>query len=206
LNIERITDMKKFYVTTSLILAFAVIFSLTGCVNNSADNAYTDGINSSEAAATEQDNVSGNMTEPEKVQEEITQSGAYGSISIVLPNGWSYVLCSDSESLINGKYGIRFYPDDVSEGYVEIAYTDIVGLCGTGLSEEEVTLAGDKAFICTYDNKTYWDLVIYGGNNKGITAFTYDTGDWWEQYGNQVLDILDTLSFETNKIYKENIK
>jgi hypothetical protein len=198
--------MKKFYPTTALMLAFATIFTLTGCVNRRADNTYTDGVNSSEADTAEQSDVSGNVTEPEKVQEEITQSGAYGSISIVLPDGWSYVLCPDSESLINGKYGIRFYPDDVSEGYVEIAYTDIMGLCGTGLLEEEVTLAGDKAFVCTYDNKSYWDFVIYGGINKGITAFTYDTGDWWEQYGNQVLDILDTLSFEANKIYKENIK
>lgn len=30
----------------------------------------------------------------------------------------------------------------------------------------------------------------------GIVAFTYCVDNWWSEYGNQTLDILDTLSFD----------
>lgn len=126
------------------------------------------------------------------------QDGPYGQLSLSLPEGWDYEACPvDSDSLINGMYGIHFYPEGVTEGYIEIAYTDSFGVCGMGLSTEEAVIAGSKASIGTYDNHEYWDYISFQGQCEGVVALTYFVDGWWSQYGSQALEILDTLSFDT---------
>lgn len=128
---------------------------------------------------------------------DIEQGGPYGKISISLPDGWDYELCpTDSDNMINGMYGIHLYPEDAADGYVELAYVDNFGVCGTGLEEETVTIAGNPANIGTYDNHSYWDFIAFGEEYGGIVALTYSVDDWWNDYGSQVLDILETLSFD----------
>ena len=128
---------------------------------------------------------------------EAAQGGPYGRISVSLPDGWSYEACPiDSEALINGMYGIHIYPEGETDGYIELTYIDFFGVCGTGLAKEEATIAGSPANIGTYDNHEYWDFISFKGENEGIVALTYCVGDWWGEYGNQTLDILDTLSFD----------
>ena len=131
------------------------------------------------------------------VNTDVSQGGPYGEISISLPDGWSYELCPiDSDNLVNGMYGIYFYPDDVTNGYVEISYIDSFGVCGTGLEEESATIAGQPANIGTYDNHEYWDFIDFDGEYVGMVAYTYNVDDWWSEYSGQVLDILDTLLFD----------
>lgn len=129
---------------------------------------------------------------------QISQVGPYGTIQLSLPDGWGYELCPmDSGKLSYGAYGIRFYPDK-EEGAVEVTYIDPFGVCGTGLEEESVTLAGQPASIGTYDGKEYWDFIVFNGKLKGLVAQTINVKDGWERYGTQVLGILDTVSFDTD--------
>lgn len=126
------------------------------------------------------------------------QDGPYGQLSLSLPEGWNYEACPvDSDSLINGLYGIHFYPEGVTEGYIELAYVDFFGVCGTGLSTEETVIAGSKASIGTYDGHEYWDYISFQGECEGVVALTNSVDGWWSQYGSQALEILDTLSFDT---------
>lgn len=128
---------------------------------------------------------------------DITQGGPYGKISISLPSGWDYELCPvDSDKLLATMYGIHFYPKDATEGYIEIAYEDSFGVCGTGLEEEPATIAENPANIGTYDNNAYWDFIAFKGEYEGIFALTYFVDGWWSEYGSQVMDILETLSFD----------
>ncbi|MBD5519657.1 MAG: hypothetical protein HDR03_00215 [Lachnospiraceae bacterium] len=137
-----------------------------------------------------------NPSEPQKYT-DIEQGGPYGKISISLPDGWDYELCPvDSDKLLSAMYGIHFYPKAADAGYVELAYVDNFGVCGTGLEEETATIAGNSANIGTYDNNTYWDFIAFGEEYRGIVALTYSVDDWWSDYGSQVLDILETLSFD----------
>ena len=127
----------------------------------------------------------------------ISQGGPYGEISISLPDGWGYELCPiDSDNLMSGMYGIHFYPADVSGGFIEIAYMDFFGVCGTGLAEESTTVAGQPANIGTYDYHEYWDFIAFQGEYESMVALTYSVGDWWTEYGDQALDILNTLSYD----------
>lgn len=125
------------------------------------------------------------------------QGGSYGEISLSIPDGWSYEAYPiDAEQLITGLYGIHFYPDGVSDGYIELAYADSFGVCGTGLAQEQTTIAGQPANIGTYDNHVYWDFISFRDDYKGIIALTYHVDDWWGTYKEQVMDILDTLSYD----------
>lgn len=127
----------------------------------------------------------------------VTQSGPYGTISISLPAGWSYETYPiDSNELLSGMYGIHFYPEEMTNGYISLVYMDSFGVCGTGLSEETATIAGNSASIGTYDNHDYWDFIYFDGEYEGIIAMTYFVDDWWDDYSAQVLEILNTLSFD----------
>lgn len=128
---------------------------------------------------------------------KVVQGGPYGSISVTLPAGWRYEAYPiDSDGLLSGMYGIHFYPEEVSNGYISIVYMDSFGVCGTGLSEETATVAGASARIGTYDGHDYWDFIYFDEEYEGIVAMTYFVDEWWNGYAAQVMDILDTLSFD----------
>ena len=182
-----------------------MMFLLCGCGDISGDDG---------SESQNRDTVMKNLTEmqtevtdeaesPESPTEDTTvtdvvQGGPYGEISISMPNGWSYELYSvDSEELTSsGMYGIHFFPEGVTQGYIELVYMDFFGVCGTGLTQEEATIAGKNAIIGTYDNHEYWDYVSFTDKNSNIVAFTFFVDDWWSAYGDQALEILDTLSFD----------
>ena len=193
--------MKKF----TVVLIITIGLALYGC----GDTSQT------EESVAEEENVSEidspNM-QPEQLPEietdeklsenteeivntAISQGGPYGEISLSLPDGWSYELCPmDSE--LYGMYGIKFYPDDADDGYIAVNYTGTFGVCGMGLVEERATVAGEHASIGTFDDHEYWDFVAFQGEYDGVVALTYYVDDWWSEYGDQALEILDTLSYD----------
>lgn len=144
-----------------------------------------------EAAAASPEETSGSTI--------VSQGGPYGEISLTIPGDWRYETDPmDSEQITYGLYGIRFYPGDVSDGYIALNYIDNFGVCGTGLAQEQTNIAGNPASIGTYDNHAYWDFIAFQDAYQGVVALTYSVDDWWETYSGQVMDILDTLSFDTS--------
>ncbi len=127
------------------------------------------------------------------------QGGPYGKISLSIPDGWLFNTCSpDSDELLSGLYGIRFYPEGAEDSGIELVYADSFGVCGTGLYEETATIAGNPAHIGTYDNHTYWDFIAFEEDYAGIVALTYNVEGWWEEYSEQAMDILGTLSYDAS--------
>ena len=205
--------MRKF----AVILAITIGLILCGCgseadtespeteMENDADSRRSEVQNENDADAGQFELQDGNTSTVRELgaQNEnttiidVAQGGPYGKISISIPDGWNYERYPmDSDELMSGMYGICFYPEGVTEGYVELAYFDFFGVCGTGLEEEEVTVAGNAAYIGTYDYHEYWDFIAFQGEYKGIVALTYSVGAWWGKYSDQVMDILGTLSFD----------
>lgn len=192
---------------------------LCGCADNEdseeagADTQRVESMDSREENASEAGTISGVECEgeqpgdvpeaasPETQNEDSTrkavQGGPYGRLSLSLPEGWAYeVYPMDSEELRTGIYGIHFYPEGVDEGFVEVCYADSFGVCGTGLQSEDRTLAGKSVNVGTYDNGEAWDFITFQEEYKGIVAINISVDGWWKEYGDQVFDILDTLSFE----------
>lgn len=131
-------------------------------------------------------------------EKAVTQQGPYGSLTVMIPDGWQCdLLPVDDERLMSGNYGFHIYPEGTENGYVELAYHTWFGVCGTGLVQEEITLAGDTASVGYYDGSADWSFVIYQGKNEKIVALaSSDTEGWLSEYQDQIMDILDSLQYD----------
>lgn len=127
-------------------------------------------------------------------------TGPYGTLSVELPDGWvSQPYESGSEHSNSGSYGMWLHPAEEENGYIDLCYMQTFGVCGTGLQQETITLAGDEASVGIYDNHTMWDFVSFRGVNEGITAQNVMAGEWPEAYRKKTMDILDTLRFDPDR-------
>lgn len=125
--------------------------------------------------------------------EVFAMPGAAGSIQIQLPQGWQctgFPAVGDDTS-----YGMYIYPKDTDSGYLNLSYTEGVGVCGTGLKEETRTFGGTDAVIGIYDNHSYWDYVVFQEDNKGLVMTADSVEDWWTEYEDEIIQILETVKF-----------
>ena len=124
--------------------------------------------------------------------------GPYGRISVDLPADWtSMPYSTDSEKSNSGSYGMWIRPASLEgEGYIDLCFMQTFGVCGTGLRQEQITLAGEKAWVGTYDNHKMWDFISFKGKYDGIVALTTMTEEWPANYRASELTILDSLQFE----------
>lgn len=192
-------QMKKAFVTLLLLL------SLTLCGCGTGGNSVVQYQHTPQTGTSETQTEGTFGTETSEIREEngtvtqAVQGGPYGKLTVVIPAGWDCeTFLEDSANRGSGLYGIRFYPKSINSGYIEIAYVDSFGVCGTGLEEKTVTIAGNAASIGTYDGHEYWDFISFRDEYEGLVAMTYSVDDWWSGYEDQVMDILDTVSFDTN--------
>lgn len=172
-----VCDMKQSSLLCGMLLAAALL--LAGCSQSETGLTGT------------------GMTETDVTATPVSVSGAKGTIQIDLPEDWSwetYIPEHDTPEM--EAYGMRIYPDAVSEGYIELVYIESFGVCGTGLEETEITLAGDTAFVGTYDNGKTWNFISFQGKNQGIVALERFAHGWLDDYEEQALSILNTLKFE----------
>lgn len=181
-----------------------MLLLLTGCAGTEETVTSNETETGQEEVLT-QETVQEPETSPEepetgeaKESERVVQDGPYGRISLTIPEGWAYETCPvGDERLLSAAYGIQFHPADVTEGYIEVGYHTNFGVCGTGLSEETTTLAGDSARIGYYDGNSAWGFISFDGKNKQIVALSSNVDTWWQRSGVEVMTILDSLSFDT---------
>jgi hypothetical protein len=129
-----------------------------------------------------------------------TVQGPYGSVSLTIPDGWSYTICNvDDDNLLSAEYAIQFSPEKETGGYIEVGYHSMFGVCGTDREEVETTLAGDSAWISYYDGSKVWDFVTFGGAKKEIVALASENEEWEQKELDEILTILDTLVYRANE-------
>lgn len=203
------TKRKKAMKRTILLLGI-LAFLLTAC-GNGQDKAESEKETEIVQAQTDEEMIdkqdggtdsiqSETGSGPDSSEQPVSIAGPYGSIQITMPEEWKYEICPvDDEKLIYGDYGVHIYPEDAAEGFVEIVYKSFFGVCGTGLREEEKTIADDTAFIGYYDDSDIWSFVVFEGRNKHIVAQTYQTDGWWDERQEEVMEILDTLVYDATQ-------
>jgi hypothetical protein len=193
--------MKKKFVCSILLIAL----SLTAC--GRIDNTTEPPEKNSLFAADNTSNileVKENDSNGLAKSQEVTLSGQGGTISLQIPEGWKSISFPDCGDYVS--YKIWFYPENIEKGYIELSYINSFGVCGTGLFEEEITLAGDTASMGTYDNHAYWDFIAFKGKNKGLVANAFSVEDWSKEYTIQAMEILNTASINTENLSKtENL-
>ena len=139
------------------------------------------------------ENVTGGIIDGESKPEqqggtraEVKSPG--GELSVELPDGWTYDLYPEGS--------ISFYPKSVTEGAVVLSYISNFGVCGTGLEEVETELAGDKARAGYYDGSDRWSFIVFLGKNNNVVVTTNSVEDWWDEYGEQAMQILDSVQIK----------
>lgn len=129
--------------------------------------------------------------------ETATVSGAAGTLRVQVPDGWKYELCP--EGTLDGSgtdFGVKIWPDSGSDSCVQLYWSDSFGVCGTGLKEETLTLAGDNVSAGYYDGNKNWTFLSFQGKNSGIVAWADPGADWFADKGDQLLAVLDTVEWE----------
>ena len=138
-------------------------------------------------------------------QQDAFVRGPYGEISVDVPAGWSAKACHvDEEGMMYGLYGLILKPESEPDGQIELFCSDTFGVCGTGLVQEEIMLAGGKAIVGTYDEHENWDYITFGeaDPNKAscqIVAQHTDCDSWTEEMWEEAILILDTMRFDPAK-------
>ena len=112
-----------------------------------------------------------------------------GSITVTIPPDWEWAKLD-----INGDWG-----DHVAlshgENHLIIGYYPNFAVCGTGLEQRTVTLAGMEARVGTYDGKNMWDFIVFPGD---YVVLNESGENWTEDERTVIISILESLEIKEN--------
>lgn len=123
--------------------------------------------------------------------------GAYCNITLCLPKDWDYSW-GQSEDVPVSDISVGIYPkaEGDARGCISIQYAKGFGVCGTGLTSVETTFNGHAAHKGTYDDHPYWDFIALSGDYSGCAIINCAGETWFDQYREELEEILATVEFE----------
>ena len=187
-----------------LIVSLIFVLLLSGCQTSDppADNPQgTMIINEYDEAST--------PTEPPTQPDAATvveSARGFSSIRLSLPADWEYqeflddCRCADSERC----FGITFHPAGEEEAVFTLKCSAIpVGICGTGVTFEDVTFSGGlSATKCTEND---WTLFIFQNPAGNFTLeYSLDAAQR-AMYGDTIGWILENLELSPDQLRSEQI-
>ena len=108
------------------VIIFLPIFGLmlNGCANTTSPNPTKKNIelheNVTAISTDSSEQKTLEKTSPSITATKVEQGGPYGLLSLSVPAGWHYeTYPMDSEKLSYGLYGIQFFPEDATDGYID---------------------------------------------------------------------------------------
>jgi len=116
-------------------------------------------------------------------------SKGYANIRLTVPHGWKYEITEQGE---DNDFGISFWPESKTEGKVSVYHQTHFGVCGTGLTVKDITLGRYEASQGSYGSS--WDYIILGNTPGTYVVMNEGANQWWGEYGQQAMEILDTLT------------
>jgi len=139
---------------------------------------------------------------PDISGETAEYSYGYAGMSLTIPDGWKYEIVEHKED--THAFGIDFYPSSYSEGKLSLFYyPSMFGVCGTGLSQNKISLGGYDASMGIYDNNDVWTFISFKGTAGDYAVWNYGADQWWDEYGKEAMAILDTVKFSDSAITAE---
>ena len=117
------------------------------------------------------------------------------SMSIALPNGWSYETIAAEPHA--ERFGIKFWPDNEPSVELSLEYhVNGIGLCGTGVTFTEHEFANGLSATAATEviQGDQWFMLIYDKpNTKFAVSCTVDL-KLWKSHEGDIMSILDTVS------------
>lgn len=132
----------------------------------------------------------------------VSYSCGYASITLQLPEGWEYAVEEYTDDCYS--FGIRFWPAGYADDTLALRYyTSLFAVCGTGLSQKQVTVGAHEARMGTYDGKEVWDFICFTDTPGDYAVWNTGADAWWDKYGAEAMHILETAVLGEGALPKE---
>lgn len=126
------------------------------------------------------------------------------SLSVTLPEGWSWGFIADDTNDTTTVSPIAFWPEGVPELEVTLSlYPAGIGLCGTGVNVAEVALSGGLTATAYTEEVqgTTWFTLVYedvDGLPEGasLVASCSAGAALWDEWEDEVLSVLSTVQYQ----------
>ena len=119
---------------------------------------------------------------------------SYYSIVLMLPADWDYEI-QQTDDVPVSNMSINIKPKKEEGQYISIGYSKNFGVCGTGLSQEEIDLNGHPAWKGTYDNYPLWNFIVLKDENSDCVIINHAADTWSKNYEKEIDEILSTVEF-----------
>ena len=113
----------------------------------------------------------------------ITVSG----ITMTIPPDWEWARM-DSD----GDWGDHIALSH-GENHLIIGYYQNFAVCGTGLDQQTVIIAGMEARVGTYDDKSMWDFIVFPGD---WVALNESGENWTGEEKSEIISILESMTID----------
>ena len=110
-----------------------------------------------------------------------------GAITVTIPPDWEWAKLD-----INGDWGDHIALSH-GENHFIIGYYPNFAVCGTGLDQQTVTIAGMEARVGTYDGKSMWDFIVFPGD---WVALNESGENWTGQEKSEIISILESMTMD----------
>lgn len=110
-----------------------------------------------------------------------------GTITVTIPPDWEWAKLD-----INGDWGDHIALSH-GENHLIIGYYPNFAVCGTGLDQQTITIAGMEAGVGTYDGKDMWDFIVFP---KDYVVRNESGEDWTEDEKAAIISILESLTID----------
>lgn len=171
--------------SAACILTLTLALTLTGCSHQGNDPTDTPPVEGGQSAAG-LESITGETAE---------YTSGYVDISMTLPEGWRW----EAVQTRDRTEGLRFWKEgDKALDFELFCWTEGYGICGTGVTSEEITLpSGQKLWQHTEEMESgLWLNIVFsdvpGSYVLRPVGETIDAAAW-ESCRSEVLTILDTV-------------
>ena len=110
-----------------------------------------------------------------------------GNVTVTIPPDWEWAKLD-----INGDWGDHIALSH-GENHFIIGYYPNFAVCGTGLDQQTVTIAGMEARVGTYDDKSMWDFIVFPGD---WVALNESGENWTEEEKSEIISILESMTMD----------
>lgn len=116
-------------------------------------------------------------------------------MSLLVPDSWT-VSDTDYPEPDNGEevtdWGIDITCPD---GSLSISWHSLMGICGTGMTWENTTIAGMEAVRYREESSNVWSYISFRDYPNYWISFSFEDEEKWQKCAGDVNEMLDTLVF-----------
>lgn len=110
-----------------------------------------------------------------------------GAISLDIPSDWDYELIAGTDDAVYICCGTA------GEMALRVGFDPAFGVCGTGLREETINIAGMTARAGYYDGRDQWSFAVFAELEPTYVIINEGSESWWSAYGDTARSVLDSI-------------